>query len=291
MSATAVSSGDRLSFTIFVAVVLHAILIFGIAFTVPRIELPNVMEVTLAQHRSTTADKDADFLAQANQKGSGSLDKAALITSPHQSRFHDSQIQEIQPEESRQAMAASEAKNRQVVTTTAKSRRSHNNRNSSELRQEETEIRDAQLAMAWQSSEISSLEARLSARKQAYAKRPKVRTVATISTKYDRDATYVDAFRSRVEEIGNKNYPDEAKRRNMQGNVRLLVAILPSGRVKDITVLKSSGHSILDQAARQSVRLAEPFMPFPASIRKDTDILQVIRTWKFSTSDVMTAEN
>lgn len=291
MSATAVSSGDRLSFTIFVAIVLHAILIFGIAFTAPRIELPNVMEVTLAQHRSTTADKDADFLAQANQKGSGSLDKAALITSPHQSRFHDSQIQEIQPEESRQAMAASEAKNRQVVTTTAKSRRSHNNRNSSELRQEETEIRDAQLAMAWQSSEISSLEARLSARKQAYAKRPKVRTVATISTKYDRDAAYVDAFRSRVEEIGNKNYPDEAKRRNMQGNVRLLVAILPSGRVKDITVLKSSGHSILDQAARQSVRLAEPFMPFPASIRKDTDILQVIRTWKFSTSDVMTAEN
>ncbi|MBP7179102.1 MAG: hypothetical protein KBA29_08735, partial [Moraxellaceae bacterium] len=158
MSATAVSSGDRLSFTIFVAVVLHAILIFGIAFTVPRIELPNVMEVTLAQHRSTTADKDADFLAQANQKGSGSLDKAALITSPHQSRFHDSRIQEIQPEESRQAMAASEAKNRQVVTTTAKSRRSHDNRNSSELRQEETEVRDAQLAMAWQSSEISSLE-------------------------------------------------------------------------------------------------------------------------------------
>ena len=291
MSATAVSSGDRLSFTIFVAVVLHAILIFGIAFTVPRIELPNVMEVTLAQHRSTTADKDADFLAQANQKGSGSLDKAALITSPHQSRFHDSQIQEIQPEESRQAMAASEAKNRQVVTTTAKSRRSHDNRNSSELRQEETEVRDAQLAMAWQSSEISSLEARLAAKKQAYAKRPKVRTVATISTKYDRDAAYVDAFRSRVEEIGNKNYPDEAKRRNLQGNVRLLVAILPSGRVKDITVLKSSGHSLLDQAARQSVRLAEPFMPFPASIRKDTDILQVIRTWKFSTTDVMTAEN
>ncbi|MBP9731562.1 MAG: energy transducer TonB [Moraxellaceae bacterium] len=291
MSATAVSSGDRLSFTIFVAIVLHAILIFGIAFTAPRIELPNVMEVTLAQHRSTTADKDADFLAQANQKGSGSLDKAALITSPHQSRFHDSQIQEIQPEESRQAMAASEAKNRQVVTTTAKSRRSHDNRNSSELRQEETEVRDAQLAMAWQSSEISSLEARLAAKKQAYAKRPKVRTVATISTKYDRDAAYVDAFRSRVEEIGNKNYPDEAKRRNLQGNVRLLVAILPSGRVKDITVLKSSGHSILDQAARQSVRLAEPFMPFPASIRKDTDILQVIRTWKFSTSDVMTAEN
>ena len=73
--------------------------------------------------------------------------------------------------------------------------------------------------------------------------------------------------------------------------VALLVAILPSGRVKEIVVLKSSGHRVLDEAARQSVRLAEPFMPFPASIRKDTDILQVIRTWKFSDSDRMSAEN
>lgn len=290
-AATAVSSGDRLTFTLFVAAVLHAILIFGVVFTAPRIELPNVMEVTLAQHQSTTADKDADFLAQANQKGSGTLDKAALITSPHQSRFHDSQIQEIQPEESRRAMTASESQRRQVVTTTAISRRSHDNRKSTEQRKEQTEVRESQLATAWQSEEIASLEARLAAKKQAYAKRPKVRTVATISTKYDRDAAYVDAFRSRVEEIGNKNYPDEAKRRNLQGHVRLLVAVLPSGRVKEIVVLKSSGHRVLDEAARQSVRLAEPFMPFPASIRKDTDILQVIRTWKFSSADVMTAEN
>lgn len=292
MSASAaVSTGDRLSFTIFVAVVLHAILIFGLAFTAPRIELPNVMEVTLAQHQSTTADKDADFLAQANQKGSGSLDKAAMITSPHQSRFHDSDINEIQPEESRAAMKASESKRRQVITTTASSRRQYDNRKSSELHQEQTEVREAQLARAWQSDEISSLEARLAAKKQAYAKRPKVRTVSTISTRYDRDAAYVDAFRSRVEEIGNKNYPEAAKRRNLYGNVRLLVAVLPSGRVKEIVVLKSSGHRVLDEAARQSVRLAEPFMPFPASIRKDTDILQVIRTWKFSDSDRMSAEN
>lgn len=291
MSATAVSSGDRLSFTLFVAAVLHAILIFGVVFTAPRIELPNVMEVTLAQHQSTTADTDADFLAQANQKGSGTLDKAALITSPHQSRFHDSRIQDIQPEESRRAMTASEAQRRQVITTTATSRRTHDNRKSTEQRKEQTEVSESQLATAWQSEEIASLEARLAAKKQAYAKRPKVRTVATISTKYDRDAVYVDAFRSRVEEVGNRNYPAEAKRRNLYGNVRLLVAILPSGRVKEVVVLKSSGHRVLDEAARQSVRLAEPFMPFPASIRRDTDILQVIRTWKFSSSDVMTAEN
>lgn len=290
MSAQAsVSSTDRLSFTLFLAAVFHAILIFGVVFTAPKIQMPHVLEVTLAQHRSDTADKDADFLGNANQKGSGTLERAALITSPHQSRFHSDRINEIQPEERRAIREASEAESRRVITTSGKSSFSHDNNRSAQKQQAEAEAQQAQLATAWQSDEISSLEARLAARKQAYAKRPKVRTVSTISTKYDRDAAYVDAFRSRVEEVGNKNYPAKAKEKNISGNVRLMVAILPNGRVKEIVILKSSSHAILDEAARQSVRLAEPFQPFPAAIRQDTDILQIIRTWKFS--DRLTSES
>ncbi len=158
----------------------------------------------------------------------------------------------------------------------------HNVHTKRRLAQEQNEVRQAQLAMAWQSDEISSLEARLAARKQAYAKRPRVRAVSSVSTRYDRDAAYVDAFRARVEEIGNKNYPASARQKMIFGNVRLMVWIDVTGHVKKIDVLKSSGHQILDDAARQSVRLAEPFQPFPAAIRQDTDILQIIRTWKFS---------
>lgn len=283
MSASAtVSTADRLSFTIFVASMLHAILIFGVVFTAPKVNLPHVMEVTLAQHKSKKADKDADFLGDANQEGSGTLDRAALVTSPHQSRFKDSVINEIQPEEQIAASRASQAEQKQVVTTTGRSDRHYYSKKMQKLRQEQVEAREAQLAMAWQSDEIASLEARLAARKQAYAKRPRVRAVSTVSTKYDRDAAYVDAFRSRVEEIGNKNYPSLARQKKIYGNVRLMVSILATGQVKDITVLKSSGSPLLDEAARQSVRLAEPFQPFPAAIRRDTDILQIIRTWKFT---------
>lgn len=283
MSSPAVaSSSDRLSFTVFVAVMLHVILIFGVVFTAPKVHLPQVMEVTLAQHRSKDADKNADYLGDANQRGSGSMDKAALITSPHQSRFHDDAIHDIQPEESLAASSASTLEHKQVITTTGKSMTYSDRRKSEKLRQEQSEVRQAQLAMAWQSDEISSLEARLAAKKQAYAKRPRVRAVSTVSTKYDRDAAYVDAFRARVEEIGNKNYPATARLKKIYGNVRLMVWIDAAGRVKKIDVLKSSGHAILDDAARQSVRLAEPFQPFPASIRQDTDILQIIRTWKFT---------
>lgn len=281
-SAASVSTSDRLSFTIFVAAVFHVILVFGVVFTVPKIHLPQVMEVTLAQHRSKDADKNADFLGDANQRGSGALDRAALVTSPHQSRFHDERINDIQPEDQLAASHASVQQNKQVIATTARSTVQINNRKAEQLKQEQSEVRQAQLAMAWQSDEISSLEARLAAKKQAYAKRPRVRTVSTVSTKYDRDAAYVDAFRSRVEEIGNKNYPAQARQKKIYGNVRLMVSILANGQIKEIVVLKSSGYAILDEAARQSVRLAEPFQPFPASIRQDTDILQIIRTWKFT---------
>lgn len=283
MSASAaVSSSDRLSFTIFVAMMLHAILIFGVVFTAPKVNMPHVMEVTLAQHRSKDADKEADFLADANQQGSGTLDKAALITSPHQTRFQAQSINEIQPEESVAMSRAASAQQKQVLTTTSRSTRLVDNRKAREQR-ELAEERQAQLlAMARESDEIASLQARLDAKKQAYAKRPRVRVVSTVSTKYDRDAAYVDAFRSRVEEIGNKNYPTLARQRRIFGNVRLMVAILPTGQVKDVTLLKSSGYPVLDQAAIQSVRLAAPFQPFPAAIRRDTDILQIIRTWKFA---------
>lgn len=283
MSATAAaSSSDRLSFTIFVACMLHAILIFGIVFTAPKVNMPHVMEVTLAQHRSMNADKDADFLADANQQGSGTLDKAALITSPQQTRFQAQSINELQPEERVAMSRASAAQQKQVLTTSSRAARLVDNRKAREQR-ELAETRQSQLlATAMQSDEIASLQARLDAKKQAYAKRPRVRVISTVSTKYDRDAAYVDAFRSRVEEIGNKNYPTLARQRRIFGNVRLMVAILPTGQVKDVTLLKSSGYPLLDQAAIQSVRLASPFQPFPAAIRQDTDILQIIRTWKFA---------
>ncbi|MES2918839.1 MAG: TonB family protein [Pseudomonadota bacterium] len=289
MSTTAVTSADRLSFTIFVACMLHAILIFGIVFTAPRVNMPHVMEVTLAQHRSQDADANADFLADAHQRGSGTEERAALITSPHQSRFQADNLNDIQPEE-RQAMSqAAQAEQKQVITTRGRSDRYVSSRTARQQREEVAERQAQLMAMATESDEIASLQARLDARKQAYAKRPRVRVISTVSTRYDRDAAYVDAFRARVEEVGNKNYPALARQRKIMGNVRLMVAILPTGQVKEIATLKSSGYPLLDEAARQSVRLAAPFQPFPAAIRRDTDILQIIRTWKFS--DQLTSES
>jgi len=91
----------------------------------------------------------------------------------------------------------------------------------------------------------------------------------------------MEAWRSKVERIGNLNYPDEARKRKLSGSLILDVALNPDGSVNDVVVRRSSGQKILDDAAIRIVHLAAPFAPFPADIRKDTDILHITRTWQF----------
>ena len=58
----------------------------------------------------------------------------------------------------------------------------------------------------------------------------------------------------------------------------------------EIEVLKSSGYRILDEAAIRSVKLAAPFAPFPPEMRRITDILEIIRTWKYDEKMAVSSE-
>ncbi len=60
-----------------------------------------------------------------------------------------------------------------------------------------------------------------------------------------------------------------------------MVAIRPDGSLKEVVLLESSGHQVLDDAAMHIVRLASPFAPFPDDLRGSTDELEIIRTWQF----------
>ncbi len=92
---------------------------------------------------------------------------------------------------------------------------------------------------------------------------------------------YLDAWQRKVEKIGNLNYPTRARQLNLSGSLSMKVAIRYDGSVVEISILESSGNKILDDAALKIVRLAAPFSPLPAEIRKTTDVLEIIRTWQF----------
>jgi protein TonB len=99
-------------------------------------------------------------------------------------------------------------------------------------------------------------------------------------------AEYVDKWRRRIEQVGTRNYPEEAKRHKIYGSLLMTVYIKADGSVEKVEIDRSSGHRLLDAAARRVVELAGPFPPFPALVRKDWDILSISRTWMFTRSDL-----
>jgi protein TonB len=144
----------------------------------------------------------------------------------------------------------------------------------------------AQLMM--RSKEIARLSADLSDSLQAYSRRPRQRYISASSKSY-RDAAYLEAWRSKIERIGNLNYPEQAKREKLSGSLILDVGINADGTVHSIELRRSSGYKLLDDAAIRIVRLASPFAPLSEEMRKDTDILHITRTWQFLNDNSFTS--
>ncbi|MBO6564850.1 MAG: energy transducer TonB [Pseudomonadales bacterium] len=277
-----VSPGDRLSFTLFLAIAIHAALILGVTFTyVTSKPSTHTMEVTLAQQRSKNRPDKADFLAQFNQTGSGTLEEKALMTSPTEAQFQDTEIRETSQEMPQEQTRKTIEQKQTVVTTTASSdKKVALDSEIADAKPLETEFENEK-TLRTRALEIASLEARLDRQRQIYAKRPRIKRLTSLSTASSSDAFYLNSWRRKIESIGNLNYPEEARRNKLYGSLRLMVAILPDGSLKDVELLESSGHQVLDDAAIRIVRLAAPFAPFPDELRQSTDVLEIIRTWQF----------
>ncbi len=130
---------------------------------------------------------------------------------------------------------------------------------------------------------LARLEAQIARNTEEYNKRPRKKSIGARVEEY-RFAQYVEDWRLKVERIGNLNYPTAARGRHY-GSLVLTVVIRNDGSLDRVEVNRPSGQKVLDDAARRIVEMAAPYPPFPEAIRRDTDILEIIRTWSFTTSD------
>jgi periplasmic protein TonB len=130
------------------------------------------------------------------------------------------------------------------------------------------------------SFKIASLSAEIRRKMESKAKRPR-RKFISASTKEYNYAAYMEAWRSKVERVGNLNYPSQARRQGLSGSLVLDVALRRDGSIDEITIRRSSGEKLLDDAAIRIVELSAPFSPFPQHIKDETDILHIMRTWQF----------
>lgn len=283
-----ISPHDRMHFALFIAAVIHASMIFGIGFSVdpPGAKSPS-LEVTLAVNRQDKAPEEADYLAQANQEGSGVLDEKALLSTTEIAEFQDNEIKTIQTEKPKMVEQQEETKNKRI-TTTGRSTQKLALTNELLKSEENQNSQDAAEALLERSLEIASLEAQVREKRQAYAKRPRKKTLTALSTKASSDAAYLDGWRRKVENVGNARY-GELGLGTLTGNLRLLVAVKADGTIERVSILKSSGSEQLDAAALRVVRLAAPFEPFPAEVRENADILEIIRTWRFEKGNYLSS--
>jgi protein TonB len=272
LADVSVTATDRLTLTLFFALVLHAMVILGITFGVyddpePEKELPT-LDITIAT-RDTPPPDEADYLAQTSQDGGGNVSERIKPTMA---------LPEMAPSvELQQPMPAPV----QIVTAREADIRVSQEENETPV-EEEPDITATELIE--RSMEMINLSEEISDSMQAYAQRPKQIFVSARTQEY-KYANYMSEWVKKVERVGNLNYPDAARRAGISGKLMMDVALNPDGTIHDINILRPSGEPVIDEAARRIVNLAAPFPPFPPEILESTDILHITRTWEFSASN------
>jgi protein TonB len=263
-----------MAMTVFFAIALHAIIILGITFgrhdePPPENILPT-LDITVSS-RSTPPPDEADYLAQTSQDGGGNTTEKVK---PAQA------VPEQAPAVMPQQPVPSPT---QVVSTDSAVIKRH---------QQSTEIPETAqpevtaTELIERSMEMVNLNEQLSESMQAYAQRPRHIYVSARTQEY-KYANYMSEWVKKVERVGNLNYPDEARRSGLSGKLIMDVTMNADGTVRNISIMRPSGHKVIDEAAARIVNLAAPFPPFPEEILKDADIMHITRTWEFSTTNRM----
>lgn len=272
----------NLTLAIAVSLALHAALL-SIHFKLPDAigrASERALDVILVNSKSARKPSEAQARAQANLDGGGNTEKDRIASTPlppsHQTLDGDSLVN------AQRRVAELESMQRQLMTQAKSKKTVGNERNTRDPQPQAPQtLSGADLASS--AMAIARLEGQIAQQMDAYNKMPRKKQIGARTEEY-RFAQYVEDWRQKVERIGNLNYPEVA-RGKLYGTLLLAVAIRNDGQLESVEVLRSSGHKELDEAAKRIVKLAAPFAVFPESIRRDTDIIEINRTWNFTSTD------
>lgn len=292
LESPSVTARDRLVTTLFFAALVHGIIILGITFRPDKPKGSATLEVTMVQSRSVVPPKRADYIAQANQQGEGNtkdlvrpespLSMPAAVNNPGRADAPD-----LNDNPGRNAVSGdSHGMNRDAssdrqaaVTTTALTGSTANARSTAAPLSVEPRIMVARLLTPGDDALMPN-EDGLELPEATDAK-PR-ETFVSVNARESRYAPYLDAWRRKVEHIGNLNFPAEIRNRRLTGSLALEVALNSDGSIRELFLSKPSNQPVLDESALRIVKMAGPFAPFPANLRRDTAVLRFVYVWRFN---------
>ncbi|PCJ86068.1 MAG: energy transducer TonB [Thiotrichaceae bacterium] len=282
---TKITDNDRFGMTFFLATIFHGMVILGVTFTIAPdadSQTSPALDIILVQTQSPNEVEEAEFLAQVSQQGGGSAPEKArpreLFSAPTLSTqpgiAKQTSVQQVQKQKQNEQLALLSQSHAEYSIKTQDE--SANYEDDTNLTQNDTN-KNAQTARL--AAEISdTIEELASTDRTLYL---------NSSTKAFTPAKYMREWINRVERIGNLNYPDQARRSKLSGTLILDVVINSEGKLVKTDLRQSSGHQVLDDAAKRIVRLAAPFSAFPKKLRQEADIIHITRSWEFLNNSLL----
>lgn len=306
---------STMGIAVVLSVVTHAVVIGGLGFVKPEEKKLKddlkALEVVLVNAKTREAPFKAEALAQTNLDRGGNTDadrqmksplpvpktppdqkaeklametrqaKVKAAATPSEAPQKQKRVAE-QEKPAQEVMVQSKAPQKVESEPTQKATAVEPERGKQEEKPATLDTSD----LVARSLDAARLEAQLSKNMDAYQKRPKRKFIGARVREY-RFASYVEAWRQKVERVGNLNYPSAAKENKLYGRLQLTVSIRSDGSIEKIELNRSSGQPVLDEAAQRIVELAGPYAPFPEEVREDTDIIEITRTWTFTREDTL----
>lgn len=274
-----ITDHDRFGMTFFLATIFHGMVILGITFSISQpadSKTAPALDIILVQTRSPIDVEDADYLAQVSQQGGGNAEEKArpreLFSAPTLSDTpgiaKQTSVQQIQKQK----------RNEQLALLTQKDAEYSINTEINPVKAEDDSTVDK--TNIDQNNQTARLAAEISNIIEEQASIEKTKYLNS-STKEFTPAKYMREWINRVERVGNLNYPDQARRKKLSGTLILDVVINSEGELVKTDLRQSSGHQILDDAAKRIVKLAAPFSTFPDKLRKEADVIHITRSWEF----------
>jgi len=266
---------DRLTAMLFLAGLLHAIILLGIGFTAPDRGGSGApgMEVLLVTNDLPESRRNdtAAYVAQRTQKGSGNTARnltqtpaSIAATGPGADAADSAGAHPPRSEGTVLVSSASDADIRYYAgpTDTRNPTQAAGNRapRSGRGDGDELVLRGVLRADLWLGPD----------------------------TRASKLAPYLNHWRRKIERIGTLNYPVAARHTALSGSPVIEVAIRSDGHLLEAVVRRSSGFAELDQAALGILRLASPFDSFPAELAAEHRSLRFSYQWVFSNGRIGT---
>ncbi len=259
---------DRLPAMLFLAALVHGILIIGVTFNAALTDQfadAISLEVTIVAAPDQQIDRpdEAAYLAQSSQKGGGNITDQIRPSAPLESALpadnegiedgtalSDAKVHERSADD---VLASKNASDRQVPIDP----------------RTDPQAQDSVAIAMEAGSEITLPLPQEDKASFLLTDDDPQQLIISADTRESVAAAYLDSWKRRIEAVGAAYLPELGLLENLTGSPTLLVRINESGDLIEATVSKSSGSAILDLASVDIIQRASPFDEFPAPMASE----------------------